>query len=908
MTVPSGYQPLAGSQRPRPASATLVGALAATTNLSATLLLRQRPGSPALPDLSSWQQSPPGRRTYLSPDELTQVYGAAPADISAVSTFITGQGMTVVESHAGRRTVVVRGTAAQWNTAFGVALNQYQAPLPENPYGVSPQTPGAAAQGVVGAAPVAPAPVPSAPAPAMQTFRGFDGPVYLPSQLVGVVESVIGLDNRIAGCRAGGTGDPPLAFALIAPELAGLYNFPNTGAACQTIGVFAPAPAAYLPGDITGRYFPSLPKGFKTPPTLTNINLEIDGTTYTNNPATVLSLTPPFTSALANDCAELTQDISTSATIAQGATVNVYFNDGSEQGWLTFLARAIFPNAGENQPSVLTASWTLAQQDDSGTIGSPTDSGSIAYALSVFLSVAAIAGITVFAALGDWGADDKVIDGHCHTSFPSSDPWVVSCGGTVLGDVTTGPPAHFTEFVWSDAFSKSPFGRPASDFGATGGGVSDNFGLPIYQALAKIAPTSKNDGGVRRGVPDVAGMVGLTGFFLNAHPYRFVGTSCVAPLYAGLTAVLNQTLGQPIGLLHPTLYLHSAICNDVTFGNNDSGDTPDSPFYTAAKGWDPCTGLGSVDGARLLESLITGEEVTLPVNVDNPFNFSYPPDENGWAVGQGYGASDSFDSLDVGQYNTADNFGGQYGPYGAINHGDGDGPDVYGDVTVLNTAVGYNATFAGDNIFTGEGSIGLYGRSRGSDFSIGVLGQSSTGAGLYGLATDENPNTPPCQPAHGIGVVGRSMGGLSPEGVSVERMVGEPIGVLGQSTTGPGVRGHGGPLFMPPAGANTSVPVTAASPGGVFSAGRLQKDVIGTTTQQVSLDSLSQLRLVPTLAAKLPLVAQVGDLFLVFLPGAVGTTVVPPGAVLFLCTHFEGDVPQWQQVQLGASLPGGSSV
>jgi hypothetical protein len=908
MTVPSGYQPLAGSQRPRPASATLVGPLAPTTNLSATVLLRQRPGSPALPDLSYWQQIPPGRRTFLSPDELTQVYGAAPADISAVTTFVTGQGMTVVGSHAGRRTVIVRGTAAQWNTAFGVALNQYQAPLPVNPYGVSPQAQGAAAQGVAGAAPVAPATVTSAPAPATQTFRGFDGQVYLPPQLVGVVESVIGLDNRIAGCRAGGTGDPPLASGLGSPELAGLYNFPNTGAGCQTIGVFAPAPAAYLLSDFTGAYFPSLPKGFNTPPKITNINLEIDGTTYTNNPATVSSLTPPFTSTLANDCAELTQDISTAATIAQGANINVYFNDGSEQGWLAFLASAIFPDAGDNQPSVLTASWTLNLQDDSGTIGSATDSGSVAYALSVFLSFAAIAGITVFAALGDWGADDQVIDGQCHVSFPSSDPWAVSCGGTVLGDVKPGPPPSFTEFVWSDAFSSSPFGQLTNDFGATGGGVSDNFAVPIYQVLAKITPTSKNDGGVRRGVPDVAGMVALTGLFLNAHPYGFVGTSCVAPLYAGLTAVLNQILGQPIGLLHPTLYAHPAICNDITFGNNDSGDTPDSPFYTAATGWDPCTGLGSVDGARLLESLTIGEEVTIPIAVNNPFNFIYPPNQNGWAVGQGYGASDSFDNLEVGQYNTADNFGGQYGPYGAINHGDGDGPDLYGDVTVLNTAVGYNATFVGDNIFTGEGSIGLYGRSRGSNFSIGVLGQSSTGAALYGLATDENPNASPCAPAHGIGVVGRSMGGLSPEGISVERMVGEPIGVLGQSATGPGVRGHGGPLFMPPVGPNTILPVTEASPGGVFSAGRLQKDVIGTTVQQVSLDSLSQLRLVPTLASKLPLVAQVGDLFLVFLPGAVGTTIVPPGAALFLCTHFVGDVPQWQQVQLGASLPGGSSV
>jgi hypothetical protein len=97
------------------------------------------------------------------------------------------------------------------------------------------------------------------------------------------------------------------------------------------------------------------------------------------------------------------------------------------------------------------------------------------------------------------------------------------------------------------------------------------------------------------------------------------------------------------------------------------------------------------------------------------------------------------------------------------------GPDSFGDVTVINTAVAFNATFAADNIFTGVGSIGLYGRSRGlgteannpgnpvsppnepNDWSIGVLGQSSKGCGMYGLATDDNPTTTPDQPSHGIG-------------------------------------------------------------------------------------------------------------------------------------------------------------
>lgn len=55
---------------------------------------------------------------------------------------------------------------------------------------------------------------------------------------------------------------------------------------------------------------------------------------------------------------------------------------------------------------------------------------------------------------------------------------------------------------------------------------------------------------------------------------------------------------------------------------------------------------------------------------------------------------------------------------------------------MINTAVAENATFVSDNWFVGSGSIGLFGRSRGTDFSIGVLGQSAQGCAVYGLATD----------------------------------------------------------------------------------------------------------------------------------------------------------------------------
>ena len=70
----------------------------------------------------------------------------------------------------------------------------------------------------------------------------------------------------------------------------------------------------------------------------------------------------------------------------------------------------------------------------------------------------------------------------------------------------------------------------------------------------------------------------------------------MAPLYAGLVALLNQKLGRPVGFLNPSLYGAAAeAIQDITEGNNGA--------YVAGIGWDACTGLGRIDGTRLLAAL-----------------------------------------------------------------------------------------------------------------------------------------------------------------------------------------------------------------------------------------------------------------------------------------------------------------
>lgn len=76
---------------------------------------------------------------------------------------------------------------------------------------------------------------------------------------------------------------------------------------------------------------------------------------------------------------------------------------------------------------------------------------------------AAQRGVTICIASGDTGSDSKVGDGKAHVQYPATDPWVLSVGGTAIGEVNG---SDLKEYVWND------------DSGATGGGISDYFTDP----------------------------------------------------------------------------------------------------------------------------------------------------------------------------------------------------------------------------------------------------------------------------------------------------------------------------------------------------------------------------------------------------------------------------------------------
>jgi kumamolisin len=125
--------------------------------------------------------------------------------------------------------------------------------------------------------------------------------------------------------------------------------------------------------------------------------------------------------------------------------------------------------------------------------------------------------------------------------------------------------------------------------------------LPSWQTSARVPPAAGAGG---RGVPDVAGDASPeTGYQILVDDKQQVvgGTSAVAPLWAGLIAILNQRLGRNVGFLNPQLYpLGETTFFDITSGNNGA--------FSAGAGWDPCTGLGSPNGAALLTALSSDSE------------------------------------------------------------------------------------------------------------------------------------------------------------------------------------------------------------------------------------------------------------------------------------------------------------
>lgn len=286
---------------------------------------------------------------------------------------------------------------------------------------------------------------------------------------------------------------------------------------------------------------------------------------------------------------EVNLDIQLALAIAPESTIYVYEAPVTYQGILDTYNKI----ATDNLAKVVSTSWGV---EENLTIDPQRK------AMNNIFQQFAAQGQTFYAAAGDSGAypADHQATGSMMlvVNNPSSQPYVTSVGGTSL-NVNPATGEYVSETVWNSGLAQ----------GAGGGGVSTIWPIPSWQA---DVPTVYSK--TYRNVPDVSlnadGAHGYAVYF-NGQWQIVGGTSCAAPLWAGFTALVNETLTKTgkhtLGFANPVFYKiaksnsYLTDFHDIAMGDNY--------YYHAGMGYDNATGLGSFNGGNLYATLTS---TTLP--------------------------------------------------------------------------------------------------------------------------------------------------------------------------------------------------------------------------------------------------------------------------------------------------------
>lgn len=534
----------------------------------------------------------PAFHQYLTRSEFASRFGASESAVAAVTRVLRSDGLHPSVS-SNRILVTFHGDAARVERAFGTGLADFRF-----------------SNGRTGWGATSAARLPSAIAGSVSGVVGLDDLVHMssgiekaprvargPVKASSLPKAAAGAPSACTSAKAqsvyGGVTADQLAHAY---GVDGLYSTGDLGGG-QTVDIFELEP--FLMSDIVAYdkcYFG---------PNETNTT-HVSVTQVDGGPGTGPGV------------GEASLDVEDVSTIAPDAEIHVYEGPNTTFGSLdAYNAIATADNA-----RVVSTSWGLCESAFQS--GSP---GTQEVESEIFAETAA-QGQSVFAAAGDDGSDDCSGQAPTPTANelsvddPASQPYVTSVGGTTFTDITEPP----TEQVWNDG----------NDWGAGGGGISDTWAEPSWQADATVTgianaagtseqPCSDDSTGVGgpynlagvdttlpsgtscRLVPDVTALAdeftGITTYW-NGQMSTVGGTSSSTPLWAAMTADMNGSSfcdGTTLGFVSPLLYDvassgpsdYAHAFNDITVGNNDSLGVGDGTDFPATSGYDLASGLGS---------------------------------------------------------------------------------------------------------------------------------------------------------------------------------------------------------------------------------------------------------------------------------------------------------------------------
>lgn len=502
-----------------------------------------------------------GRSGYVDDARMEQVFGPDAKSVETLNTFAQTHNLNVLSVNKQTGWVELSGKAGDFSKAFDTKLGDYLH-----------------ADGT--------------------TFRGRSGTLSVPEHLAPEIEGVYGMDSR----PQARTYRTPMRFVEEAPvdegtmkqNLAGKGQAavgPTDGVVGSADGAAAPDAAAarfkgYMPNEVADAY--NFPKG-TTGKGYGSVVVALGGETdlagaakyFKDNglPEVQIKKTalPGADTSPSDATGETDLDMQVKGAVAPGAAIEVVSGENSDRGFIGVMNHAV---TTEVAPGVVTNDVSISWGQ-----GRPQWSDQGVRGMNLAIRKLNMKGIGVYAASGDHGAGDGGPKGVKMADYPAADAGVTAAGGTTL---KIGPDGKIqSEIVWNN-----------HDGWATGGGFDGTQPRPKYQD--KVVPNNPDTGKAERGIPDASGNAdGETGYrILSGNRYGIVGgTSAVAPLLSSLSARLSEALGRRVGPLNEYLYKNadSNIFNDITKGDNDG--------YPAGKGWDAASGLGSINGQNLLNSL-----------------------------------------------------------------------------------------------------------------------------------------------------------------------------------------------------------------------------------------------------------------------------------------------------------------
>lgn len=280
---------------------------------------------------------------------------------------------------------------------------------------------------------------------------------------------------------------------------------------------------------------------------------------------------------------ESTLDIEMVAGLARSVNINDYETDGNADydTWTQvddILQQIINDNTNNaSAGSVVSISLGTAE-------GDITQDDRVAIDKSIQI-LTQVEHMTVFVASGDCAAFTDRVYRSLSVSFPASDPWATSVGGTYLS--INGNQNRANEAAWSDGSNL----RTCKNQWGSGGGLSEVYGRPNWQNAPGV--NNQYSRGSRQ-IPDIAAAAYALAVYYNGQWGAVGGTSAAAPIWAAGIALVNEGLIKQIGkyAYSPSMFYLAANKNggmhpfyDVTRGNN--------LYYPATTGWDYTTGLGT---------------------------------------------------------------------------------------------------------------------------------------------------------------------------------------------------------------------------------------------------------------------------------------------------------------------------